>query len=466
MQAIYGGVQFGLDKFELAQRASMQGSQMMAPGLAPAAMQGMQMGSRQPMFMPQRFQLGQRGETPQGVDLNLDKFNLSAPDRMSSLPACSASMDSLEGRVTLGPAFLHSLQQGSYPDLKKEHQELLKGIFNPRMCDRTEEGNAFAPPDPNLEYIGKVRNLVNEEKLTLTRRKTCFFDTAFVVDNPGLDFPSAWTPRFQIETEGRAQTTISADKHALVRVQADLAFQQFLVNEVLPAAAPEFTKVTEDGVSFRIYRIGSLEIRTTQEQSGEEVIGAVFSRRAPSWQLSSGSQAKEVSKMEAVTKAKVYIEATDAEKPQPASGKSTSAVPHCRFYVVLETDASNTIVTERLADGSIAWAVNSDKLEDRNSLARLLFTSDCKNATVEGIKSLQAKQFSRVTSAARSASKAYAKAVFELSTGRGFRGKWGGYVRAGYTGKSVIGPASDYLSNAWSARRAAGRKQGSNSEIY
>jgi len=450
MQAIYGGVQFGLDKFELAQRSSMQGSQMMAPG-----MQGMQMGSRQPMFMPQRFQLGQRGETPQGVDLNLDKFSLTVPDRMNNnLPACSASMDSVEGRVTLGKAFLHSLQQGSFPGLKQEYQQLLKQILNPVMCDRAEEGMEFVPPDPNLEYIGKVRNLVNEEKLTLTRRKTRFCDRAFVGDNPGPEFPSAWTSRFQIEKEGRAQTTIAADKHALVQVAADDAFQKFLIAEVLPAAAPDFNKSTEEGTLFRIYHIGSLEIRTTQELDAQETIGAVFSRRAPSWQLASGRQAKELDRQEAVAKAKVYVEAADGEQARPAGvGKSL-----CHFYVVLETDASRTIVTERLANGSIAWAVSSDKLEDRNSLAKLLFTIDCKGTSVEAIQKLESKQSMRISA---STSKAYAKAIFELITGRGFRGKWGGYVRR-YTGKSAMatpptfysGRTSDYLSGIWAARRS------------
>ncbi len=51
-RAIYGGVQFDLDKFELTQRAGLQGSQMGPPLM----MQGMQLGARQPMIMPQRFQ--------------------------------------------------------------------------------------------------------------------------------------------------------------------------------------------------------------------------------------------------------------------------------------------------------------------------------------------------------------------------------------------------------------------------
>ena len=47
--------------------------------------------------------------------------------------------------------------------------------------------------------------------------------------------------------------------------QVDATFQQALLEEVLPTAAPEFHKATEDGVVFRIYRLGSLEVRTTQD---------------------------------------------------------------------------------------------------------------------------------------------------------------------------------------------------------
>eukprot|EP00930_Biecheleria_cincta_P060793 TRINITY_DN4638_c0_g5_i1.p1 TRINITY_DN4638_c0_g5~~TRINITY_DN4638_c0_g5_i1.p1 ORF type:complete len:990 (-),score=227.90 TRINITY_DN4638_c0_g5_i1:39-2951(-) len=440
MQAIYGGVQFGLDKFELAQRASLQGSQMMAP-----KMQGMQMGSRQPMFMPQRFQLGQRGETPQGVDLNLDSFSLTSPERMNgNLPPCSASLDSLEGRVTLGRAFLSSLQQGACPGLKPEHHQLLKKIFNPAISDRTEEGAAFVPPDPNLEYIGKVRNLVNEEQLTLSRRKMLFCDKGFMADNAGPEFPSAWTSRFQVESEGRTQ---ASSRHALVQVEADPAFQKFLMDEVLPSAAPEFAKPTEDGTMFRVYRIGSLEIRTTQERQSQETIGAVFSRSAPSWQLQSGKQAKEVGQAEEVTKAKVYVEAKEADKLHVGSSSSL-----CRYYVVLETAASNVVVTELLSNGSVSWAVNPDRLEDRNSLARLLFTIDCKETLADGIKKLQAKPWRT--------SKAYAKAIFELTAGSGFRGKWGGYVKR-YASSSTTptfytrgtGKSTDYVNGMWTARK-------------
>jgi len=461
LRAIYGGVQFGLDKFELQQRSAMQGSQLGAP-----PMQGMQLGARQPLFTPQRFQQpgqfqpGQRpqfqpgrpapeigmgvargapavpgmqmgsrqpfiarGEIPQGVDLNLDKFSLTAPERMSgTLPPCSADLGSIEGRVGLGRAFIESLQQGSYPGLKEEHQELLKSIFNPAMCDRMQEGKAFVPPDPNYEYVVKVRNLVKEESSILAARKILFFDKTFVDEYPGPDFPSAWTARFQIEMEGHKPKSHVA--YRLVEVEADQVFLKFLLEDILPAAAPEFDKSTEDGVVFRIYRIGSLEIRTTKEKTGLETVGKVFSRRAPSSQHSSGNRPKAVHDEEQIVKAKVYIEALESDKPE--AGK-----PLGHFYCVLETNTSNIIVTERLANGTTGWAVNSDNVEDRNNLAKLIFRTDCKGTTVQGVRALHAKYFTAKTaSAATAASRDYVKAIFQLVASRGFSGKWGGMVKA------------------------------------
>ena len=43
-------------------------------------------------------------------------------------------------------------------------EELLEGIFNAALADRTQEGDRFIPPNPNNSYIVKLRNLVNEER--------------------------------------------------------------------------------------------------------------------------------------------------------------------------------------------------------------------------------------------------------------------------------------------------------------
>ena len=49
------------------------------------------------------------------------------------------------------------------------------------------------------------------------------------------------------------------------------------------------------------------------------------------------------------------------------------------YYTVLETKQGSVIVTEVLDDGSVSWVQNPNNLEDRNSLAKLLFQAEAKN---------------------------------------------------------------------------------------
>ena len=224
--------------------------------------------SGRPLFMPQRFQLGQRAEMPQGVDLNLDKFSLSSEERfVGRLPPCSGGPKSLEARTLLGKAFLQSLQQQAWHGMKSEDQKLLVNIYNVPQCDRTQEGDSFIPPDPNMEYVTKVRALVGEEESTRDRRKQRFADKTFSLANPGVEFPRTWTSRFQVETDGRISQT-APTKFGLAKLEVDPVFEQTLLNDILPMAAPEFNKITEDGVAFRIYKIGSLEVGCLKREKG------------------------------------------------------------------------------------------------------------------------------------------------------------------------------------------------------
>ena len=50
----------------------------------------------------------------------------------------------------------------------------------------------------------------------------------------------------------------------------------------------------------------------------------------------------------------------------------------CHYYTVLETKQGSIIVTEILENGEVSWLQNPNNLEDRNSLAKLLFQVDCK----------------------------------------------------------------------------------------
>ncbi|CAJ1395203.1 unnamed protein product [Effrenium voratum] len=414
LQAIYGGVEFGLDRFELAQRHALQGQT------------GMQLGqSGRPMFMPQRFQLGQRAEMPQGVDLNLDKFDLSKTDKFSGMPACSGKPGSMEARVTLGRAFLRGLRQRSYEELKPEHQEILIKVFHSPQCDRTEEGDAFIPPDPNMEYTSKLRSMVHEEKSLLERRKLHFCDKGFIVGNAGQDFPRNWTSRFQIEKDGHSTKPGLTTNAGLNKVELEDAFAVKLVKEVLPNAAPDFQKSTEDGAVFRIYRIGSLEIRTTQEKFGPEKVGVVYSGCTPTWNMASA--AVDLPEREKLQEIKIFLEAAEeASDKQPY-----------HFYVVCHTVKKNIIVTERLANGSTTFVVNPKNLEDRNSLAKHMFKADClETSTLKDLKIMQVNM-NRTEAVSLSARKQYVKSVFNKVTGKTFKGKWGGFIRR-YAGPSVF----------------------------
>lgn len=58
-------------------------------------------------------------QMPQGVDLNLDKFNLSRIEKFAgAMPAAAGTNGSLEAKVTLSKAFLKGLRDRNL-DIKK-----------------------------------------------------------------------------------------------------------------------------------------------------------------------------------------------------------------------------------------------------------------------------------------------------------------------------------------------------------
>jgi len=452
LMSLYGGVEFGLDRFELAQRHMLRpvggagGSTMTVGGAG--GMQGMQLGpTGKPGFAPSRFQLTQRPaqpapgapEQPQGVDLNLDKFQLSAPDRFAGLQtSCSIELESPEAQCRLGQVFLESLQ-GDAQGFKRDDKELLKYVFNASLTDRLTEGDAFVPPDPNFKYVTRIRNLVNEENVIKERRRKRFSDASFVAGHAGPDFPKSWTSEFKVErglSVGALQTAL---RTGLVQLQVDAGFKQSLLTDVLPSATAEFEESTEDGVVFRIYRLGCLEVRSIQEPQGPENLAAVFSMRgngSSAWKAGAASKTKaQAADTEKVVRVRKYVEAIDAysELTRSMNGKAAQparevespwaslSLDHCQYYVVLETDASNVIVLEKLADGSAPSSVNPENLDDRNSLARLMYTAEKPEGaiSVKEIKVFQAQSARKtVHGASPSERKLYAKSIFKVASGR------------------------------------------------
>jgi len=439
LTSVYGGIEFGLDRFELAQRHTLRpvgaGGSTMVGGL-----QGMQLGpTARPGFAPSRFQLTQRpaapapAEQPQGVDLNLDQFDLSAPERFAAnTPSCSASLDSLEARVPLGLAFLQGLQGTAF---KAEDRQLFTSLYKEQLSDRLAEADAFVPPDPDMKYVTKLRALVSEEDMLRQKRKAIFCDAAFIPEDPGSAFPRYWTSNFQLEQGLSAGLVKKALKSGLVQLAMTADFQRLIAKEVLPDAAPVFDKSTEDGTAYRIYRFGTIEVRTMQEPSSTENIIAMFSMRPTTWTAKRGC--KEAADAEKVVQVKMYVEAVDTISSLTRSIQGCAAEPqeeldapwrsqkmdYCQYFLVLETDSGTTLLTEKLSDGTVQTLLEPENMEERVSLARLLYTHQSKDKAVSmrEVKLFQGASARCTTGGAKSSDKKlYVRNLFKLTSGKAF----------------------------------------------
>merc|ERR1712032_247058 len=106
------------------------------------------------------------------------------------------------------------------------------------------------------------------------------------------------------------------------------------MGHVIQSATPMFDKSTEDGMRFRVYKVGSLEVRTTQELDGKETVGAVFSVTPSGGGPMQRRKGQKVDLTDTIKKVTTYV-----EKGQQLSSRH-------RYYVVLETGKEITIVTE------------------------------------------------------------------------------------------------------------------------
>merc|ERR1719401_1113769 len=130
----------------------------------------------------------------------------------------------------------------------------------------------------------------------------------------------------------------------------------------------------------------------------------VFSTRAPMQAAASGQQDKSMKDHERIVKATEYVEHAKAGAP-------------FKSYVVLETEDGNSIVTEKAAVGVTPWAENPSSLDDRNSLAKVIRSQDCRSsgATVGLVKSVHAQELFRGSSSTRSVQAVYCHATGEAA---------------------------------------------------
>jgi len=95
----------------------------------------------------------------------------------------------------------------------------------------------------------------------------------------------------------------------------------------------------------------------------------------------------------------------------------------CRqYYIVLETELGNKVVTEQLDDGLLTWEENPLHLEDRGLLAKATRCSaSSSGVTVEDFQSFHASMgngIGRGNVASPSRRKSYARAAYGMACGR------------------------------------------------
>lgn len=294
---------------------------------------------------------------PKGVDLSLDNIDMRRNAAENSdvdfwgrclLPSQTKPgsfveefWSSLLGRGAVSSAFS---EDGKY---------LLKDIFHSNLSDRRAEGDRFVPPSTSYSHVQKLIDLTTHEFDFRQRRIDEFLSATFSRNAPSKEFPRSWASSVRVVNSQKPL------KNGQLRACADHKISV----STLKAIAPVFDNRTEDGTRFRIYTLGTLEVRTLQEYDGVEVIGAVFSHRAPSRQSINQAIRTWGSKEDArIAKIILYVEKNDGT---------------LGYYVALETDEGDIVATELPPSGAAIWDWNPGHLEERSSLAKVLNVLDC-----------------------------------------------------------------------------------------
>lgn len=411
-RGVYGGVNMALDQFRVGQPLATSAPAARPPpaGVRAAGVRALRHPGvrlptsrlgRAPTAPVQAMRLAGLGfeGMPQGVDLNLDAFNLS--------DAVAAEQESgkLGGWTeAIGPSgkICTELFWSSLEDHSDEEARLLNAVFNPHLSDRRDDGDLFVPPDSSLPYIRKLQKLVAKEEQVKSDRIEHFRSVDFDSNSPGSLFPASWALQIGLAPkEGSRAPALQSRLSPLPEFRA----QQKALMPALCALRPAFDKRTEDGLRFRIYTAGNLEIRTLQEHDSPEVVAEAFSTAGQAQPVSSGS----LSDYDGVCKAVMYVEYDPDSPPEAQPGIQP---PPRHYFVVLETHSGGSVLTEKFASGRVAWEENARDLKCRTSLAKVVRTEEF--ASGPSIKDMKVHKASCFSEAGASASKRkrYAKGVF------------------------------------------------------
>jgi len=444
---MYGGVHFGLDRFNITRsnvpRVAFQGvptapmhevliasqsanaSQIVRHVIQPArraepkAAIEAQPGARAPRRAGAPKRRARRGppgaqiqrreapeaiqRRPQGVDLSLDNFDLNMATRVASQEmALEMGQDACS---SIGTAFWANVDSSDGSEFKDQDRVLLADLFNPFMSDRRDEKDRFVPPVTSKTYVEKLSSLMKDEGSVRSARKTHFFSKKFSIADPGSLFPSSW--KNYIEIDRRAPVSLQDE---VLHERPDYMVEAEIFRQVIQSTPPAFDKKTEEGMRFRVYHIGSVEVRTIQEVDGKEVVGAIFSKgRAPNATMNDKELAK-IQGSEKVVKITMHVE------------RDRRLHTSHRYYIVLETDVAGMMVTEMHSDGTVTWKDNPANLEVRNFLSKTFRAMDCcdKGITVEDMKIYSSIVVEQKIGggASQSTGRRYAQEVYDWTIGK------------------------------------------------
>merc|ERR1712194_722439 len=159
----------------------------------------------------------------------------------------------------VGHTFWAGIEDQSESAITQSDKHLLRQVFNPSLSDRRDEGEMFTAPDATAAYARKLQSLLSEEQEAQGKRRGAFLSEDFNIEDPGSLFPSCWRSSI---TGGHVASRNSSTLHARPEYQCESSrFQR-----VLKTATPIFDKTAEDGTRFRIYEIGTLQVRTLMKQ--------------------------------------------------------------------------------------------------------------------------------------------------------------------------------------------------------
>jgi hypothetical protein len=338
---------------------------------------------------------------PRGVDLNLNEFDLTS----AGVWAGGGCVQSNVVPAPMAEAFWAALR-GEHSEqglaLGDEDLALLKAVFHPCSSDRREDGERFTPPDTTTVYVGKLRALVREEEKVRAERRAQFLSRRFRPEDCGPLFPGSWTSASKVAGEAKKQGSEELHERPEYAAQSG-----GVLEKALKDTSPIFENTAEDGERFRIYKIGSLQVRTTQSHGGEELIAAVFSTLAAPTASKRGptvaGQDQAIKEDDKITKVTEYVEvATQA--------------PFRHSFVEVETESGRAAVTERLPSGQVIWTESPQDVEVRRCLAKVVRTKDCRGA---GILAGELKWYQEKEGGRQSDAVSYASGAFAWASGAG-----------------------------------------------